>query len=85
MKVRVEWEESDLYFEELFVLEELELDDLVFKFYDFYLEIWVEEIVEDVCFWGIKKIDLFMYRFKELENLKEEIVLWEIYREEKVK
>lgn len=84
-KARVEWEESDPHFEELFVPEELELDDLAFKFHDPYPETWVEETVEDACFRGTKKTDPFMHRLKELENLKEETVLWEIYREEKAK
>lgn len=84
-KARVEWEESDPHFEELFVPEELELEDLAFKFHDPYPETWVEETVEDACFRGTKKTDPFMHRLKELENLKEETVLWEIYREEKAK
>ena len=84
-KARVEWEESDPHFEELFVPEELELDDLAFKFHDPYPETWVEETVEDACFRGTKKTDPFMNRLKELENLKEETVLWEIYKEEKAK
>ena len=84
-RARVEWEESDPHFEELFVPEELELEDLGFKFHDPYPETWVEETVEDACFRGTKKTDPFMHRLKELENLKEETVLWEIYREEKAK
>ena len=84
-KARVEWEESDPHFEELFVPEELELEDLAFKFHDPYPETWVEETVEDACFRGTKKTDPFMHRLKELEILKEETVLWEIYREEKAK
>lgn len=46
---------------------------------------WVDEIIEGVCFRGLKKIDFFMYRLKELEDLKEEIVFWEMYKDEKVK
>jgi len=84
-KARVEWEESDPHFEELFVPEELELEDLAFKFHDPYPETWVEETVEDACFRGTKKTDPFMHRLKELENLKEETVLWEIYKEGKAK
>ena len=84
-KARVEWEESDPHFEKLFVPEEIELEDLAFKFHDPYPETWVEETVEDACFRGTKKTDPFMHRLKELENLKEETVLWEIYREEKAK
>ena len=84
-KARVEWEESDPHFEELFVPEELELEDLGFKFHDPYPETWVEETVEDACFRGTKKTDPFMLRLKELESLKEETVLWEVYKEEKAK
>ncbi|XP_078365691.1 uncharacterized protein LOC144649962 isoform X2 [Oculina patagonica] len=84
-KARLEWEESDPHFEDLFVPEEISLEDLDFRFHDPYPETWVEETVEDACFRGTKRTDLFMHRLKELENLKEETVLWEIYREEKAK
>lgn len=84
-KAKEQWEESDSEFEQLFVPEELSLDDLEFRFHDPYPETWVEETVEDACFRGSKKTDPFMHRLKELENLREETVLWEIYKEEKAK
>lgn len=84
-KAREEWEESDPHFEELFVPEEISPEDLDFRFHDPYPESWVEETVEDACFRGTKKTDPFMHRLQELENLKEETVLWEVYKEEKAK
>lgn len=84
-EARVAWEESDPHFEELFVPEEISLEDLEFRFHDPYPETWVDETVEDACFRGTKKTDPFMHRLKELENLREETVLWEIYRDEKAK
>lgn len=82
-KAKEEWEENDPQFEELFVPEELSTEQLGFKFHDPYPETWVEETAEDACFRGSKKNDLFMHRLQELENLREETVLWEIYKEEK--
>lgn len=84
-KARREWEDGDPHFEELFVPEELFPEDLDFRFHDPYPVAWVDETVEDACFRGSKKIDPFMHRLKELEDLKEETVLWEIYKEEKAK
>lgn len=83
-RAKEEWEKNDPQFDELFVPEELAMEDLLFRFHDPYPETWVEETVEDVCFQGSKKNDLFMHRLQELENLREETVLWEIYKEEKV-
>lgn len=84
-KARQEWEESDAHFEKLFVPEELSPEDFDFRFHDPYPVNWVDETVEDACFRGSKKVDPFMHRLKELEDLKEETVLWEIYKEEKAK
>ena len=84
-KARQKWEKSDPHFEELFVPEELSPEDFDFRFHDPYPETWVDETVEDACFRGSKKVDPFMHRLKELEDLKEETVLWEIYKEEKAK
>ena len=84
-KARQEWEEGDPHFEELFVPEELSPEDFDFRFHDPYPITWVDETVEDACFRGSEKIDPFMHRLKELEDLKEETVLWEIYKEEKAK
>ena len=78
-------ETSDPTFEELFVPEELSLEDLEFRFHDPYPETWVDEVVEDACFRGSKKTDPFMLRLSELESLREETVLWEKYRDEKAR
>ena len=84
-QAKQEWEESDPHFEKLFVPDQLSPEDFDFRFHDPYPETWVDETVEDACFRGSKKMDPFMQRLKELEDLKEESVLWEIYKEEKVR
>ena len=84
-QAKQEWEESDPHFEKLFVPDQLSPEDFDFRFHDPYPETWVDETVEDACFRGSKKMDPFMHRLKELEDLKEETVLWEIYKEEKVR
>lgn len=84
-QAKQEWEDSDPHFEKLFVPDQLSHEDFDFRFHDPYPETWVDETVEDACFRGSKKMDPFMHRLKELEDLKEETVLWEIYKEEKVR
>lgn len=84
-RAKEQWEDSDPLYEKLFVPENLSLEELDFRFHDPYPQTWVDETVEDACFRGSKKMDLFMHRMKELENLKEETVLWEIYKEEKAR
>lgn len=81
-RAKQQWEESDPLYEKLFVPENLSPEEFDFRFHDPYPETWVDETVEDACFRGSKKVDPFMHRMKELENLKEETVLWEIYKEE---
>lgn len=84
-RAKQQWEESDPLYEKLFVPENLSPEEFDFRFHDPYPETWVDETVEDACFRGSKKMDPFMHRMKELENLKEETVLWEIYKEEKAR
>ena len=84
-RAKQQWEESDPLCEKLFVPENLSPEELDFRFHDPYPQTWVDETVEDACFRGSKKMDPFMHRMKELENLKEETVLWEIYKEEKAR
>lgn len=79
------WIENDPDFDELFVPEEIEPEDMDFRFHDPYPRTWVDETVEDACFRGSKKVDPFMHRLEELENLREETALWEQLREEKMK
>lgn len=84
-RAKQQWEESDPLYEKLFVPENLSAEEFLFRFHDPYPETWVDETIEDACFRGSKKMDPFMHRMKELENLKEETVLWEIYKEEKAR
>ena len=84
-RAKQQWEDSDPLYEKLFVPENLSPEEFDFRFHDPYPETWVDETVEDACFRGSKKMDPFMHRMKELENLKEETVLWEIYKEEKAR
>ncbi|KAK3726752.1 hypothetical protein QZH41_001540 [Actinostola sp. cb2023] len=80
-----EWIKNDVEFEELFVPEEIDPDDMDFKFHDPYPRTWVDETVETVCFRGSRKADPFMHRLDELEDVQEETVLWEKLNEEKAK
>ena len=84
-RAKQQWEDSDPLYEKLFVPENLSPEEFDFRFHDPYPQTWVDETVEDACFRGSKKMDPFMHRMKELENLKEETVLWEIYKEEKAR
>lgn len=85
LQEKQEWQRSDPQFIKLFVPDELSPEDYDFRFHDPYPQTWVDETIEGACFRGSKKIDPFMYRLKELEDLKEETVLWEMYKDEKVK
>ncbi|XP_032239252.2 uncharacterized protein LOC116619048 [Nematostella vectensis] len=84
-KAKMTWIESDEQFDELFVPETKEAGDLEFRFHDPYPQTWVDEEVEDACFRGSKKVDPFMHRLAELENVKEETILWERLKEEKAR
>lgn len=80
-----QWVNNDEDFEELFVPEQIGIETMAFRFHDPYPKTWVDETVEDVCFRGKRKVDPFMRRLDELEDLQEETVLWEKLRDEKPK
>lgn len=84
-QAKEEWVENDEEFENLFVPEEIDIENMGFRFHDPYPKNWVDETVEDACFRGKRKVDPFMHRMDELEDLQEETVLWEKLQEEKLK
>ena len=84
-QAKQEWEQSDSQFVKLFVPDRHSPEDFHFRFHDPYPQTWVDETVEDACFTGSKKTDPFMHRLKELEDLKEETVLWEMYKDDRAK
>lgn len=85
VQAKQEWEQSDSQFIKLFAPDQHSPVDSQFSFHDPYPQTWVDETVEDACFTGSKKTDPFMLRLRELEDLKEETVLWEMYKDERAK
>lgn len=84
-QAKEEWIENDDDFEDLFVPEEIDIENMGFRFHDPYPKNWVDETVEDACFRGKRKVDPFMHRLDELEDLQEETELWEKLQDEKSK